>query len=51
MDERKIIDAITRKLKVCNGDAQGIFEAAEMTRPELFDGSKTDAEIIKALCK
>jgi hypothetical protein len=51
MNERKIIDAITRKLDVSNGDAQGIFEAAEMTRPELFDGSRTDAEIIKELCR
>lgn len=51
MNERKIIDAIIRKLDVTNGDAQSIYEAAEMTRPELFDGTKTDAQIIKELCK
>ena len=51
MNERKIIDTIIRKLEVSNGDAQAIYEAAEMTHPEWFDGSLTDAQIIKNICK
>ena len=51
INERKIIDAIIERLEVSNGDAQGIYEAAQMSQPELFNGSKSQQEIIEELCK
>lgn len=51
INERRVIDAIIKNLEVSNGDAQSIYEAAELTRPELFGGQFSEAEIIQELCR
>ena len=50
LNERRIIDALITRLDCSNGDAQGVYEAATMSRPELFSGLLTEAQVIDAIC-